>query len=325
MSRINTNYSYARNGNYLMLSYNSIFRKEIWHVSAVDLKIKSDDIYTVGDDSGVTSLNYTLCTNIAATTIEEFIDKLINLINTSTSVLDISLGNLNNIGTEHKFGINETIGQTTEYIWPLGGLYSFLTIADYVRIKAGGNINDSSTGSGARSIKVIGLDENFTELEETIETNGVDVSSSTLNKFIRVNRAYVVDVGTYGGNNTGDITIETNGGVIISFIKEVKGQTQMGIYTVPVNKTAYITRISTIVTKLDVDIHMFQRESADNITEPFISKRLITEFHGETGSNTTDYNSYIKINEKSDLFFEAMSLTGTSGVAVTWDMYLVDN
>lgn len=82
------------------------------------------------------------------------------------------------------------------------------TVADRVEV-ASASANDTAAGTGARTIKVYGLDKDYNPLIETITLNGQTPVVGTLN-FIRVFAAYVATAGS-GGVNAGDIAIIRQG------------------------------------------------------------------------------------------------------------------
>ena len=131
---------------------------------------------------------------------------------------------------------------------------------------------------------VQGLDANWRIAEDTLNTNGISVGTAGTQTFIRVFRAFVVDVGTYGGNNTGDITIETTSGTTVAVIGAGVGQTQLSQYTVPELYTANLSRIVLEVEASNTaEIRFFQRQDADITSAPFRGSRIIfrtLEFSG---------------------------------------------
>lgn len=80
-----------------------------------------------------------------------------------------NLGKSSYIRRIHKFGANDDIPGGFEDIWNEEGDYPFPTTAEPLRVQAGGNANDTLTGTGARTIEVTFLDENWNEVTETIE------------------------------------------------------------------------------------------------------------------------------------------------------------
>lgn len=243
------------------------------------------------------------------------------------SQLDTARGIATDRISIHKFGENELVSATGDDVWLIGGTYPWLTAASTIRIKAGGNIGDNPIGSGANSIIVEGLDQNWDIVSETIATNGVAASAATANQFIRITRAYVATAGTYTSSNIADIFIETVGGISLCKIEAIEGQTEMSMYSVPSNFTAYLTRVSVSVDSTKpVSFSMFQRPNGDIVAAPFGAKRLVTKFSSVVGQRTLQYNSYIKFNEKTDLWIYAIKdSAGTAPVECDYDLILVRN
>lgn len=268
----------------------------------------------------------TLTVSRAAQVVDDFFDVL-NVRELSDPRLDEANGKQDDRKVIQKFGLNPDVAaSTTEDIWYGGGLYTgFLTAAATVRIKAGGNTNDTAAGSGAQSITIVGLDETWTETSENIVTNGSSVSSATTTTFVRIYRAYVGNVGTYGGANAGDITIETSGGVVVAVIAASMGQTQMCIYSVPANKRAFIRRLGvTAEANKATTVNFFQRQDADDVTTPYTGKRLFFSFAGLTGNASENFGSYIgPFPSHTDIWAQATGPTGGATISATMDIVLV--
>ena len=107
-----------------------------------------------------------------------------------------------------KFGFNADIDQTEETVWDAGGLYTYPASALAMTIVSS-NANDTSAGTGARTVRVIGLDANYAEVTQTVSLNGT-TTVSIPTSLIRVYRAFVVTAGS-GNTAAGTITI-ANGG-----------------------------------------------------------------------------------------------------------------
>ncbi len=235
----------------------------------------------------------------------------------------------------HKFGANDTSPATTERdIWSYGSTgkgdidYNWLQTASTIRIKAGGNAADAAAGAGARSITVEGLDSNWDIVSENITTNGASASSATSTSFIRVNRAYVRDVGTYHASNTGDIIIEdTTGSNVIAFISAGRGQTQLSMYSVPANYTGYLRHAHGSVSagaNKDATIRLYRVQNADDVSAPMSNagKRLIHKWEQLQGIAELDFYSLPSFPEKTDLWWTAYGSSATS-VSVVYDLILV--
>lgn len=134
----------------------------------------------------------------------------------------------------NKFGRNGDIDSATvETIWDVGANYNWMTQAQTLAISSD-NINDAAAGTGARKIRVEGLDVDFEELSEEVTLNGL-TQVSTVGEYRRCHRAYVTEAGT-GGENAGAITIHASvDNFTVAQISPTYNQTLMAVYTVPDN------------------------------------------------------------------------------------------
>jgi len=226
-----------------------------------------------------------------------------------------------------KFGSNPAVGTSVEDVWFAGGAYTgWLTSADTVRIASGGNVNDDSSGSGARSVYIEGLDENWDIKSEVLTTNGSSASSSSTGDYIRIYRAFVCDVGTYGGTNAGDIGIETEGGTQVALIQADVGQTQLSMYTVPRNYTAYLSEFFLEVESGNtVELRFFQRPDADVVAAPYTGRRIVYRTLEFSGAFERRYRSMPSFPAKTDLWWDAKKITGGGNglVDIGYDLILV--
>ncbi len=243
--------------------------------------------------------------------------------------LALVAGQIGGLSVVHKFGANSSVGNgSTEDIWNAGSAYTgWLTTADTIRVGSGGNANDHSTGTNARTITISGLDSNWAVATATLTLNGTGTSAASSSQFFRINRAYVETVGAYGTTNAAAITIETSSGSTVAVIPAGLGQTEMSMYTIPANKTGYMTHLSCEVQAAQaMDIKMYQRQNADAFTAPMSAKRLVTEFRKVTVDVVRAFDSYIMFPAKTDLWLEAVNASGAaSEVSVDYDLILADN
>jgi len=242
-------------------------------------------------------------------------------------LISVSRGLISDQSCINKFGRNAAVTTSEETVWSAGGLYTgWLTAAIAVRIKAGGDAADDTAGAGAQQVTIIGLDENWAAASETIATAGVGVSSATTTTFLRVYRAHVANVGTYGAANTAAINIETTAGVVVAQIGIEKGQTQLALYTIPAAKTGYIYEVSASIDgNKQLDVEFWQRPNADDVTTPFTSKRLWHAFAGLTGSTSRTFTAPRAFAAKTDIWASATALSGTGGVSARFDVLLIDD
>lgn len=110
--------------------------------------------------------------------------------------------------------------------------------------------NDTSAGTGARTMTIEGLDENFVELPlETITLNGTTPVNSAV-QYFRINRLTVITAGTTA-TNEGDIYIGDSADTFSVGVPDTRvycaiyageGNSQYGTYSVPAGKNLHFIR-----------------------------------------------------------------------------------
>ena len=227
----------------------------------------------------------------------------------NSNELLIQRGLIDGASIVHKFGRNPSVGNGTwEGVWEYGGAFNFLTAATTVKIAAGGNVNDTAAGSGAQSVKIDGLDETGAFATETVATAGSSASASTTTTFIRVFRATVVAVGTYGGSNTGVIDITpTSAATELLYIGAGEGQTEHCQYTVPLGYDGYVIGLSVEADgSKAADFRVMTRENILTTTGAMSPVRLRWFFDGVTGLFSTSTASPIMhLPPLTDIWVEA--------------------
>lgn len=137
--------------------------------------------------------------------------------------------------------------------------------------------NDTSAGTGARTVTVTGLNASWAEVSQTITMNGI-TAVAIPTALIRLTKIEVTTSGTYasmsGGSHTGTITVRGAGGGAtwgtIDATNWPAGVSSIGCYTVPTGKSAYIVwkTINTDSSKV-VDSRFFIRPHADIVAAPY--------------------------------------------------------
>ena len=295
-------------------------------------------VYTNGDTVQTFFRMQTIYTIFKNLQLVSRADQLVNRSNDVQLTRAVSDPDLdNNIGfvdyrtTVHKFGHNGAVGDTFETVWEgPTAVYPFPTSGSTLRIAAGGNAADDFAGAGARTVVIQGLlASDWTEATETIQTSGTGVSAESANTYIRLNRAYVSDCGTYGAANTAAINIEhTLNGNVVGTIAVEMGQTEQTVNTVPAGHTAYLRDIEIVISDGNTsDIRMFQRQNADTFSAPFQSRRIVAEINDSKGAIERSFHSWVAFPAMTDIWVEARKITGggSAGVAVDYDVTLIEN
>ena len=242
--------------------------------------------------------------------------------------LQVARGQIGFHESVHKFGFNSAVDTTLATIWLQGGLYSYLGSASTLYISSS-SANDTAAGTGARTVTVSGLDNNFDFKAETVSLNGqtgVELNGST---WFRVNRIVVNTAGT-GGGNAGVLYVGTeatpSGGVPTNKYATVgigDNQTLMTTYTIPRGYTAYITQ-------KDVSASSSAGKFAilSLVARPFggvfnVKDRVLSS----EGYSTIQYPYPLKFTEKTDIEVRAQadSAGGTVTVSAALDILLIQN
>ena len=153
---------------------------------------------------------------------------------------DIAEGNIPDHSAVRRFGHNHNVGTSWETVYATSNLKTYLTSAERLQIVSD-DVADDSTGTGARTLTVVGLDTNYDALTETITMNGT-TNVLTDASFLRVECITVATAGSLGYNK-GTITISNNADdTVLEQIAETTNQSLCACYTVPNGKTCYVTQ-----------------------------------------------------------------------------------
>ena len=228
----------------------------------------------------------------------------------------------------HKFGFYDSVTTSLTTIWSQGGVYSYLASASTLYISSS-STDDAAAGTGARTVTVSGLDNNFDEKVETVTLNGqsgVELNGGT---WMRVNRIVVNTAGS-GGANAGVLYVGTeatpSSGVPTNKYATVAAgdnQTLMMIYTIPRGYTGYVTQ-------KDVSASSSAGKFAilSLVARPFggvfnVKDRVLSS----QGYSSIVYPYPLKFTEKTDLEIRAKadSAGGSVTVSAALDIILIQN
>lgn len=213
----------------------------------------------------------------------------------------------------YKFGQNAVVGNSVETIWQQGGLYSYPPSASTMTVSSS-DTNDTSAGTGARTVQIAGLDGDYNEVSETITLNGQTAVTTTIS-FIRVNRALVLTAGSGEANagiiyvGTGTVTLGVPANVYTTINGDGTNQSLQAFWTVPANYDAYI--------------HQTNISTGNSSNTPAVLKTLLVArpyggvFNSKEiivltdGNHLQRYSFPIKLTEKTDIEFRAQSSSGS--------------
>lgn len=138
-------------------------------------------------------------------------------------------------------GTNGAVTTTFEPVWPESNTYAFLTTNASSPTISSADANDTSAGTGARTVTVTCVDSTYTVTTGTYSMNGQTGVSVTQN-CMSVNKLEVATAGS-GGKNAGIVYVGTGSvtagkpAVVHGLIPANNNLSSSFIYTVPANKT----------------------------------------------------------------------------------------
>lgn len=143
-----------------------------------------------------------------------------------------------------RFGVNPDIRAAEETVWCSGGLFVRPTTAQTVTVVSTSAL-DTSAGSGAREVAIIGVDAAYNEVVDVAFLNGTTPAAGLLGVlFKEINQFVVLTSGTPGQNNVGDITVTRSGDAqVLCHMRAGKGISESAMVTVPTGRRAYVDNI----------------------------------------------------------------------------------
>jgi len=226
----------------------------------------------------------------------------------------------------YKFGYNPDVNGEEETVWAQGGNMTYPTSAVTMFVSST-SANDANGGTGANSILIQGLDENYDEIEETVFLNGQTQVATQL-AYLRVYRAFVTLAGT-GGTSGGTIYVGSSGatgGVPNTTVYanlSFGNQTQIAAYTVPAGYTLYLD---------DVNFTAALSQANKTATCSFVSRTFGSNVFRTRFINVLQSNQLIAkfeypqpFTEKTDLECRVITNTSNNAIGASFQGVLIKN
>ncbi len=230
--------------------------------------------------------------------------------------VEATKGNIVGQQTGNQFGENLDVGVVQEDVQSQGGILVFLQAAETMDVISTDTVNDISGGANAHSVLIKGLDENFTEIEEVVLLAAV--ANTTVNEYIRVQTAEVQNVGTYGAENAGAISITASTAATLQLeIPIGESKSSSTHYTVPAGFDLIINSFSaTMDTGKAIDVLLHSRADADIVAGEMSPETIFRTFRGLATPVGRRSFGNLKFSEKTDLWFSAAVTSGGAGANV---------
>lgn len=236
--------------------------------------------------------------------------------------LQVARGFIEGHRTVIVFGYNGDVDTSEVTVWPLPSIIAHPAAALQMKVSST-SANDTSAGTGARTVVIQGLDANYVEISETVTLNG-QTEVLTAQSFFRINYAYVATAGSTN-SAAGDIYFGTGtvtAGVpatVYNIIKYDFNNTVTGHYTVPAGYTGYLSQ------------GLFSAGQASGSTQ--VRGRLLTTGLDDirrTAAVTTVNNGVadyvfeypLRISEKTDIEATGIGSANNNGVSCMFILLL---
>ena len=239
--------------------------------------------------------------------------------------LAIARGHTEGYTPIYKFGYNPDVNGTEETVWAQGGNYPWLDNAVTMFVSSS-SANDASGGTGANTILIQGLDEDYNEIEETVALNGQTQVVTQLS-YLRVYRAFVTLAGS-DGTSGGTIYIGSSGataGVPNTVYANLGfgNQTQIAAYTVPAGYTLYLDDINFTAALTQGN----KTATCSFVSRAFGSNVFRTRFINVLQSNQliTKFEYPQPFTEKTDLECRVVTNTSNNAIGASFQGVLIKN
>jgi hypothetical protein len=236
--------------------------------------------------------------------------------------LQVSRGQVTMHEPVYIWGYSGLIDGTLLPVWDVNQAKPYLTTAAGMQISSA-SANDTSAGTGARTVLISGLDQNYEPLSETVILNG-QTAVNTTKSYLRVLSTTVLTVGSGGGNagalyaGTGVVTAGVPA-VVHEIIPIGMNRSQTGAYTVPAGYTAYFSR-GGMTSQTTGSGTITARLVASNQGSPFLTSAL-TVFSTTQVDYEFDYP--LAFPEKTDIEARAIASSSTHTVSAYLQLILI--
>jgi hypothetical protein len=246
----------------------------------------------------------------------------------------VSLDLIDGIFSVHKFGSIRNVdnNDTPATVWEGGGTFSGGSDlypwqdAPYALEVLSDDAEDTVAGTGARRVRIQGLDENFELAEELVELNGTTEVSTTRTNWRRVFRVFVCCAGS-GNVNAGNIIVRIpTADTIQAVVIAGRGQSLQAAYTIPAGHTGVLTDWAAAVlesgTNNELELALVSRVQGESFRQRSIS--------GVRGSGSTTFEkvfrSPIVLQEKTDVEIRLITEEPSNNdMSASFDLLVIRN
>lgn len=236
---------------------------------------------------------------------------------------EVSEGNVPGHTPIARFGYNGAVGTSSEDIWLGSSLYVFPTVAQQMSLVSN-SAQDSAAGTGARTVTIFYLDNNYQEHTEVVTMNGTTAVLTVATNIFRVNELMSKTVGSTSAS-VGQIAISSVGGTpIFRYIFPGFNRSRGSHYTVPDGKTLYINHWTICTGGLNASnfARLTFRSTYNDVSGEALTAGLFfvpqAEILMPNGVVDRHFDFPLKFPEHTDLKVSAFVDSGSAFVETTW-------
>jgi len=239
---------------------------------------------------------------------------------------DVALGRIAGVSSWTKFGYNSDVDTAVEVLAEFGGIYTPPSTASTLTVVSSSANDVSTTGTGARTLTVYGIDANRDSQIEVVSLNGT-TNVVTTSTWLGINRVSVEVAGTLLGND-GNISITaTTGGATLATMPAGQGTSQQCIFhtfsgTTSLLESIYLSGSKPAGAGTIIDFKLWVYSAVSNATYEIYRYSMDT-----TVETSVELRPDIpfKIGEDSVVYFEAVAGANNTEVAGRFTLTVYNN
>lgn len=230
----------------------------------------------------------------------------------------VATGKIAGVSSRIQYGRNLDVDTSPEDIWAADGVMTYPSSPTTLTVVSD-SVNDTSLGTGARSVLVEYLKGDYSTVVVEVEMDSVNpVIVAT--DFLRIQDAYVKTAGTLR-SAAGNISFKYTGGNTVGVIKPTRVDIENTQYTVPEGYTAYLAG------------GLISAGKSSDATVDFQFRDSLNGGVFRTGQEVIVNESIVQVSlpvyqaipEKYDVRVQGTSTQGNSSVSVVYYLILTRN
>lgn len=238
-----------------------------------------------------------------------------------TTYINVSRGLVQNSSRLQKVGFSSTITTAFQTIWNENSLMVFPTSAAVLTVSSS-SANDTSAGTGARTVTISGLDSGYNTISEIVILNG-QTAVNTVNSYLRVNNISVTTAGS-GGVNAGVIYIGTGTvtagkpATIYNSVAVGYNRSLSAFTTIPTGSTGYLLQILSSTDTAGTQIQILTKTSTGLVNVARVFQM------GVGAGSIQDYSLPVPLTAGTDLVAQAINAGSNVKVSCQFELLIVN-